>query len=305
MAIPDFQTLMLPVLKEISHAEQKTDGLVDKLSDQFNLSEEERNERLPSGAMTTIRNRIHWSATYLVKAGLLERPQRGMVKITELGARTLAKNPPRIDIKFLEQFEGFQKFRFKQNTKNHNQEDEREIIAETQKTPEDLIGHAYKSFEQSTRDEILDLILKSSPQFFERLILDLFQAMNYGGRGGQGTHVGKTGDGGIDGIIDEDPLGLEKIYLQAKRYAPENKITIDQIRSFAGSLDEKRARKGIFVTTSSFVSSAFDYAKNSPKSLVLIDGEELTRLMYEYDVGVRTVETVKLKKPDIDYFEEL
>ena len=129
--------------------------------------------------------------------------------------------------------------------------------------------------------------------------------MNYGGRGGQSTHVGKTGDGGIDGIINEDPLGLEKIYLQAKRYAPENKINIDQIRSFAGSLDERRARKGIFVTTSSFVSSAYDYAEKSPKSLVLIDGDELTRLMYQYDVGVRIVQTIKLKKPDIDYFEEL
>lgn len=304
MSIPDFQTLMLPVLAEVSLQQQRTEEVVTKMSDLFHLSEQERNEKLPSGAMTTIRNRVHWSATYLVKAGLLERPHRGTLKITDLGKDVLKNKPIKIDIKYLDQFEGFQNFRFKQTPKNESVE-EKEILSTTQKTPEDLIGHAYKSFEQSTRDEILDLILKSSPQFFERLILDLFQAMNYGGRGGQGTHIGKTGDGGIDGIIDEDPLGLEKIYLQAKRYAPENKITIDQIRSFAGSLDEKKARKGIFVTTSSFVSSAYDYTKNSPKSLVLIDGEELTRLMYEYDVGVRTVETVKLKKPDIDYFEEL
>lgn len=260
MAIPDFQTLMLPVLAEVSLQQQRTEEVVTKMSDLFHLSEQERNEKLPSGAMTTIRNRVHWSVTYLVKAGLLERPRRGTLKITDLGKDVLKNKPIKIDIRYLDQFEGFQNFRFKQTPKNESVE-EKEIFSTTQKTPEDLIGHAYKSFEQSTRDEILDLILKSSPQFFERLILDLFQAMNYGGRGGQGTHVGKTGDGGIDGIIDEDPLGLEKIYLQAKRYAPKNKITIDQIKSFAGSLDEKRARKGIFVTTSSFVSSAYDYAK--------------------------------------------
>jgi restriction system protein len=210
-------------------------------------------------------------------------------------------------MKFLEQFPGYIEFKLKSKVRTNDNAsyDDPLPLSSPQKTPEDLIGQAYASFEQSSRDEILEYILKSSPQFFERLILDLFQAMNYGGRGGQSTHVGKTGDGGIDGIINEDPLGLEKIYLQAKRYAPENKINIDQIRSFAGSLDERRARKGIFVTTSSFVSSAYDYAEKSPKSLVLIDGEELTRLMYEYDVGVRTVQTIKLKKADIDYFEEL
>jgi restriction system protein len=171
-------------------------------------------------------------------------------------------------------------------------------------TPEDLISGAYTSYEKTTRDEIIDLILNSSPAFFERLIIDLFKAMGYGGKG-KTTHMGKSGDGGIDGIIDEDPLGLEKIYLQAKRYSPENKIQIDQIRSFSGTLVEQGARKGIFVTTSSFVSSAFDYVERIPQSMILIDGNKLTKLMYEYDVGVRTVDTIKLKKADIDYFEEL
>ncbi len=304
MTIPDFQTCMLPVLQQISKKEQNISEVIDPISDQFNLSEEDRKLRIPSEQTTVIRNRVGWAVTYLVKAGLLERPRRGTVRITELGQRSINESPSKIDIKFLEKFPSFQEFRFKQNTKVPF-EGEKENFLPEQKTPEDLIGHAYKNLEQTTREEILDLILKSSSQFFERLILDLFQAMNYGGRGGNSTHIGKTGDGGIDGIINEDPLGLEKIYLQAKRYASDNKISIDQIRSFAGALDEKRARKGIFVTTSSFVSSAFDYAKNSPKSLILIDGEELTRLMYEYDVGVRTTQTIRLKKPDMDYFEEV
>lgn len=303
MAVPDFQTLMLPVLEEVSKKETGIAELVDCISTRFDLSDEDRNQKLPSGAMSTISNRIQWAGTYLVKAGLLERPARGILKITDLGSDTLKKKPNKIDIKFLENYESFKAFRLRQEDKGGGFEN-KAINSNVQKTPEDLIGHAYKSFEQSIRDDILEQILKSSPQFFEKLILDVFQAMGYGGRG-EVAHVGKSGDGGIDGIINEDPLGLEKIYVQAKRYSPENKINIDQIRSFAGSLDERGARKGIFVTTSSFVDSAYDYASRSPKSLVLIDGEELSKLMYEYDVGVRTVQTIKLKKPDIDYFEEI
>lgn len=306
MAVPDFQTLMLPVLKIVKHGDCDATEVVNRISDEFNLSEEDRNQKIPSGGMPTIRNRVQWALTYLTKANLAERPRRGVFRITDLGEKTLSKNPTKIDMKYLEQFDGYIAFKEKSRTKlNENNHEIKNDLLPSQETPEDLIGHAYESFEQSTKDETLDLILKSSPLFFERLILDLFQAMNYGGRDGTGTHVGKSGDGGIDGIINEDPLGLEKIYLQAKRYAPDNKINIDQIRSFAGSLDERKARKGIFVTTSSFVANAYEYAKNSPKSLVLIDGEELTRLMYEYDVGVRTVQTIKLKKPDMDYFEEL
>lgn len=307
MTVPDFQTLMLPVLKIVSSKDCDATEVTEKISNEFNLSDEDRNQKIPSGTMFTIRNRVQWALTYLTKAELAERPHRGIFRITDIGKSALSANPKKIDMKFLEQYEGYLAFKLKSKMKDNNQsyEDDKSTIASTQKTPEDLIGQAYESFEQSSRDEILDYILSSSPQFFERLILDLFQAMNYGGRGGKSTHVGKTGDGGIDGIINEDPLGLEKIYLQAKRYAADNKINIDQIRSFAGSLDERKARKGIFVTTSSFVSSAYAYAESSPKSLVLIDGEELTRLMYEYDVGVRTVQTIKLKKPDMDYFEEL
>jgi restriction system protein len=306
MAVPDFQTIMLPVLKIVRQGDCDASEVVNKISDEFKLSEEDRNQKIPSGGMPTIRNRVQWALTYLTKANLAERPKRGIFRITDLGEKTLSKNPTKIDMKYLEQFDGYLAFKEKSGKKlNENNNHVKNDLLPSQETPEDLIGHAYESFEQSTKDEILELILKSSPLFFERLILDLFQAMNYGGRGGDASHVGRTGDGGIDGIINEDPLGLEKIYLQAKRYNVDNKISIDQIRSFAGALLDKRARKGIFVTTSSFVASAYEYANNSTHSIVLIDGEELTRLMYEYDVGVRTVQTIKLKKPDMDYFEEL
>jgi restriction system protein len=302
MAVPDFQTLMLPVLETVPETEISVGDLVEAISNKVNLSDEDRIERIPSGKISRISSRVQWAGTYLVKAGLLERPRRGYLKITTQGKDTLKEKPPRIDINFLNRFESFKVFREASGSANENEENK--SADENKKTPEDLIGESYSLIEKTAREEILDMILNSSPQFFERVLLDLFQAMGYGGRG-KATHVGKSGDGGIDGIIDEDPLGLEKIYLQAKRYAVENKISIDQIRSFAGSLDEQGATKGIFVTTSSFVSNAYEYAKRSPKSLILIDGNELTSLMYEYDVGVRTVQTIKIKKPDIDYFEDL
>ena len=300
MAVPDYQTLMLPVLEDVAKKATDAPSLINRISDLYNLSQDEREQLLPSKKDTTISNRVRWAATYLAKAGLLERPERGRLQITELGKKVIKSNPGKIDNNFLDQFEDFRIFRNKQDISNSNTQ----TTLQSSQTPEDLISNAYANLEQAVRDEILENITKSSPLFFERLILDLFKAMGYGSRG-ESAHVGKTGDGGIDGIINEDPLGLEKVYLQAKRYAPDNKISVDQIRSFAGSLDERGARKGIFVTTSSFATPAHDYAERSPKSLVLIDGDELTSLMYEYDVGVRTVQTIKIKKPDIDYFEDL
>lgn len=295
---------MLPVLETVSDSELSVGDLVEKISNKINLSDEDRSERIPSGKISKISSRVQWAGTYLVKAGLLERPKRGHLKITAIGHDALMSNPVRIDINYLNRYDSFKVFRERDEGSTEEQDNAKLQNIQEQKTPEDVIGAAYQQVERAVRDEILEAILKSSPQFFEKLILDLFYAMGYGGRGKR-THVGKTGDGGIDGIIDEDPLGLEKIYLQAKRYASENKISIDQIRSFSGSLDDMRAKKGIFVTTSSFVASAYEYVERSPKNLILIDGNELTRLMYEYDVAVRVEQTIKIKKPDMDYFEEI
>ena len=299
MPVPDYQSLMHPLLELVNTADKSVSQYVDGLADKFDLTEEEKEETIPSGGQSLIRNRAQWAATYLVKAGLLERPERGVLSITKSGKELIGQNISKIDNELLGKYEGFKNFR-----NASEQDNSQEVELKSNSTPEDLISSAYKSYQTNTKQEVLDLILDSSPLFFERLIIDLFKAMGYGGRG-KSTHMGKSGDGGIDGIIDEDPLGLEKIYLQAKRYSPDNKIQIDQIRSFSGSLVEQGANKGIFVTTSSFVNSAYGYANKIPQSLVLIDGNELTKLMYQYDVGVRTVETVRLKKADIDYFEEV
>ena len=302
MGVPDFQSLMLPLMEICADSDQEVQSYVNKLANKFNLTEEERSQTIPSGKQTVIKNRAQWAATYLSKAGLLKRPKTGVIAITEAGLGVLKTNPDRIDINYLMNFESFRKFKTRRNQANDSNDKAEQSTDEA--TPEDLISKAFENYEQTTKDEILELILGCSPAFFEILIIDLFKSMGYGGKG-KSTHIGKSGDGGIDGIIDEDPLGLEKIYLQAKRYAPENKINIDQIRSFSGSLHEQGARKGIFVTTSSFVSSAYEYADRNPQSIILIDGEQLTQLMYQYDVGVRTVDTIRLKKPDADYFEEV
>ncbi len=305
MPLPqNYQDLMLPALKAIEKKPVAIKDLLSEISDSLKLSDEERAQKVGKGNYTKIYTQLNWAIAYMFQAGLIDRPQRGWVSITQEGAKVLASNPSKIDNEFLKKFPSFVSFvmRSKEDQKN-NQDKPDQQVTESQ-TPEELIDVSVSQLQDSTRKEILDLILQSSPSFFERLILDLFTAMGYGGKD-QSSHVGRSGDGGIDGIINEDPLGLDKIYLQAKRYKSDNKINIEQIRSFAGSLEERGANKGIFVTTSSFVQSAFDYVNKISKSIILIDGEKLTDLMYQYDVGVRTVQILKIKKPDIDYFEEL
>ena len=211
---------------------------------------------------------------------------------------------PRIDNKFLEQFQGFQEFQGRAKDKGKPQALNQlatSNISETVATPEEQIEIASQEMNSALRDELLTRILNTDPTFFEKVIIDLMLAMGYGASG-SGQHLGKTNDGGIDGIINEDPLGLDVVFLQAKRYAPGNNIGVEKIREFAGSLDEKGAVKGVFVTTSSFAQGARNYAERSPKRLILIDGEELTRLLVRYGVAVRTFRTVELKKIDLDYF---
>jgi restriction system protein len=304
MPIPDFQTLMLPILKLATEGEQSNKDCIKIISDQFSLSPEEREELLPSGKQTIIANRVLWAVTYMVKAGLIERPKRGTFTATDRGQSVIKKNPERIDSKFLEQSPEFREFQNK--SKDHLKYKE---VASSDKvgssdaiaTPEEQIEIASKEMTSALRDELLDRIIKANPTFFEKLIIDLMMAMGYG-TSGSGQHLGKTNDGGIDGIINEDPLGLDVVFLQAKRYAPGNNIGVEKIREFAGSLDERGAVKGVFVTTSSFAQGARLYAERSHKRLILIDGEELTRLLVRYGVGVRTFRTVELRKIDLDYF---
>jgi restriction system protein len=303
MAIPDYQTLMLPVLTLAAKRELTNKACVESIADQFSLSPEEREQLLPSGKQTIIASRVHWAVTYMAKAGLIDRPRRGTLTATDLGRQILRQNLQRIDNKFLGQFQGFQEFQSRSREKGKQILGQlvESNISETAATPEEQIEIASQALNSALRDELLTKIVTADPTFFEKVIIDLMLAMGYGAAG-SGQHLGKSNDGGVDGIINEDPLGLDVVFLQAKRYAPGNNIGVEKIREFAGSLDERGAVKGVFVTTSNFAQGARNYAERSPKRLILIDGEELTRLLVRYGVAVRTFRTVELKKIDLDYF---
>jgi restriction system protein len=239
----------------------------------------------------------------MVQAGLLQRPRRGIIVATDRGRKTLKDFPDRIDNDVLCRFPEFLKFRERSRVKAMATDGEPVLLpmSADKDTPEERIEAAYEELNSTLREELLSRITKADPTFFEHLIIDLMIAMGYGGPG-SGHHLGKTSDGGIDGIVNEDPLGLNFVFLQAKRYAPGSGIGVDKIREFAGSLDERGAVKGVFVTTSHFAPQAKAYAERSHKRLILIDGEELTRLLVRYGVGVRTSRTIELKRVDQDYF---
>lgn len=302
MAIPDFQTLMLPTLRLAMEGEVRVRDLVERIATQFGLTEEERAERLPSGRQETIVNRVSWAVVYLARAGLLGRVRRGVYCITERGRSVLAKPPERIDIRFLSQFEGFEEFR------TGNTSGEAAAVEPTPAlaagTPDERIEAGFEESNAALRNELIERVRTMDPTGFEKLIVDLMLGMGYGA-GGSGQHLGRTNDGGIDGVINEDVLGLDIIYLQAKRYAEGSAIGVDKIREFAGSLDERGATKGVLVTTSHFAPQSRAYAQRSPKRLILIDGEELTRLLVHHGVGVRVYRELQLKRLDTDYFDTL
>lgn len=304
MAIPDYQTLMLPVLElAADKKEHSIREAIDTLSDKFRLSDPERTELLPSGQQYIFENRVGWARTYLKKAGLLKTTKRSFFQITDEGTRVLDSKLKQIDIKYLQQFPQFLEFRTKKKPK--------EIVhawithvdgVETQ-TPQELIEFGYQKIRNDLAQDILMSIKDCSPRFFERLVVELLLKMGYGGsRIDAGEAIGQSGDGGIDGIIKEDKLGLDVIYLQAKRW--EGVVGSKEIRNFVGSLVGKKATKGVFITTSSFTNDALDYIETVNHKVVLIDGEKLTQLMFEYNLGLQTINTYDIKRIDIDYFTE-
>lgn len=300
MAVPDFQTLMLPVLEIIQRRQIVTRDLIGRIEDMFDLSEEERGEMLPSGRQRTIANRTHWAVAYLFKAGLVERVSRGVYRITEEGKAVIGQQPDRIDLPYLtSRYEDIRRFREKSNDKK--------IVSKeadnSDDTPEQVIETAIREIDDLLAAEILTQVQSIHFRKFELLIIDLMTAMGYGAQGSS-RHVGEAGDGGIDGVISEDKLGLDVVYLQAKRYAPDKKIGPEQIRGFIGALSIRRASKGVFVTTSAFTAAAEQEAKMSGQRIILIDGEMLAMLMIRYGVGVRTVRAVEIKEIDLNYFEE-
>ncbi|HEV2562643.1 MAG TPA: restriction endonuclease [Rhizomicrobium sp.] len=304
MAIPDFQTLMLPVLRLASEGEARISDAVDRLANDFALSPEERSQLLPSGRQTTFANRVHWAKSYLGKAGLIELTRRAHFKITDKGRSVLAEQPARIDIHFLGRFPEFQQFR----------ETERQTISvagggevqdDTALTPDEVMRTAHRQLDATLAGDLLEKIAAGTPAFFESLIIRLLIAMGYGGTTTdiEKALVGGSGDGGVDGVIDQDALGLDRIYIQAKRYKDGNNVGPGAIRDFFGSLDRFKANKGLFVTTSTFSPSARETAELLSKRIVLIDGAQLARLMIRHDVGCRVEETLHIKKLDEEFFE--
>jgi restriction system protein len=303
MAIPDFQTLMLPLLV-ISYDKQEHTVVhaIEQLSTQFNLSEGEKTEILPSGAQYRFDNRVHWAITYLSKSGLLERTGRGKFRITQLGIKAIEEKPIKMDKEYLSKYEGYREFRKRRNISD-SEEKVGGDLEEAIQTPDEAIDEAYQRLRSDLAQDLLDKIRKVEPRFFETLVVDLLLAMGYGGsRVDAGQIVGKTGDGGIDGIINQDKLGLDVVYIQAKRWDGHN-VGSQDLRAFVGAISGRKANKGVFITTSSFTQDAKSYIKDVQQKIVLIDGEQLAQLMIDHEIGVTTSRKYEVKKIDNDYFE--
>jgi restriction system protein len=305
VAIPDFQTLMLPLLRQLADGrEHAFADLVEALSEEFDVTPSERRQLLPSGGYPVMRNRVGWARTYLRKAELIESTRRGYCRITERGGSVFAEGPGRIDISFLQRFPEFRKFRAHRHDRPTPDESAtRTLDASAIETPEEAMEEAHQRLREDLEAELLLQVQSCSPSFFERLVVELLVQMGYGGTlRDAGQAVGRSGDGGIDGIIKEDRLGLDLIYLQAKRW--EGTVGRPEIQRFAGALQGHRARKGVFITTSEFTREAEDYVKAIDPKLVLIDGSTLARLMIDHGVGVSTERSYEVKKIDSDYFSE-
>jgi len=307
MAIPSFQDLMLPVLTLASEGEMRVPVAADIIADRLKLTQEEREAMLRSGKQPLLHNRIHWSKFYMHKAGLIDVPRRGVFTASAAGRKVLASGLAKIDLDYLRTIPQFADYYRQYGTGGDAGNDE-DLITNSptaEITPEEQIDAAHHLVTSALRADLLTRVLDQSPSFFERLIVELLVAMGYGGSHEDAARqLGKSGDGGIDGVIDEDRLGLDRIYVQAKRYAPGTSVGRPEVQGFVGSLVGVGASKGVFVTTSTFSSHANGYANGLPQRVILIDGARLTELMVEFDVGVRVSRTIKVKRLDEDFFSD-
>jgi restriction system protein len=303
MTVPDYQSVMLPLLKALGDGEEHgLHEVIETLADQFELTDEERRELLPSGRQAKFDNRVGWSRTYLKKAGLLESTGRGKFRINDRGLAVLRENPQDINVKYLKQFPEFLEFHGGSSKDDDN--DLNDDASDKTKTPEEILETSYQDLRRDLAQDLLDRIMGCTPDFFEKLVVDLLVSMGYGGsRKDAGEAVGRSGDGGIDGIIKEDKLGLDAVYIQAKRW--EGTVGRPMVQAFAGSLMGNRAGKGVMITTSQFSKDANNYVRTiqQPK-IVLIGGEQLAQFMIDHDIGVADVATYRVKKVDLDYFGE-
>jgi restriction system protein len=310
MPIPDYQALMLPVLKLAAKGETSAPEVEEKIADEFSLTRELREQLLPSGRQRILLNRVHWAKFYMTKAGLLDSPKRGRFIASASGRALLASNPDRIDVQRLLAYPSFKEFyKSGQSPKVETIElpdaGSLSVPANLTATPEEQIESAYAAMQSALKGDLLQRILANSPSFFEELIVELLVAMGYGGsRLSAATQLGRSGDGGVDGVINEDRLGLDRVYVQAKRYKAGTAVGRPDVQSFVGSLVGLGATKGVFVTTSTFSSQAVDYARHLRERVILIDGQRLAELMTEHNVGVRVSRAVEFKRIDEDFFSE-
>ena len=306
MAIPDYQSLMRPVLRMAACGEVRVRDAYEALADELALSEDERAEMLPSGRQRTFDNRVHWAKTYLSQAGLLRSTRRGYFTATDRGREALLDEGAAIDKAYLKRFEEFRDFQQRSRDRQRPAETAagEAAEAETAETPTEMLQRAFATVNESLAEDLIERVVAAEPAFFEQMIVTLLIAMGYGGSSSDaGRALGRSGDGGVDGVIDQDPLGVDQIYVQAKRYAPGNAVGAGQVRDFFGALNIRRASKGILVTTSSFTEDAVRTTRDLGQRIVLIDGHRLAQLMIRYNVGCREEEVLRVKKVDEEFFE--
>ncbi|TSC25859.1 restriction endonuclease [Corallococcus sp. Z5C101001] len=307
MPVPDYQSLMLPLLERLADGQEHLVREVrEEVALALRLSEAERTELLPSGKQAVFDNRLGWAKTYMDKAGLLRSVRRGVFQITERGKNVLDQKPAALDTEALLRFDGFKDF-VTRGTEGDVADAPRTAldvpVDSAAITPEEALERAYKDLRKKTEAELLAATLQSSPRFFERLVVELLVKMGYGGSlEDAGKALGGSHDGGVDGMIKEDPLGLDVIYIQAKRW--QNTVGRPDVQGFAGSLEGERARKGVFITTSNFSKEAREYVARIDKKIVLIDGARLSGLMFDFGIGVNAVGSYELKRVDSDFFSE-
>jgi restriction system protein len=302
MAIPDYQTLMLPLLRLAGdNREHSIREAIDRLSNEFNLTDDEKKELLSSGKQEVFNNRVGWARTYLKKAGLIEITRWGYFRITERGIELLKKNVPKIDVRLLYKYPEFREFKsFKLESKKTGEVEK----VEGGGTPKEDLEDAYQKITNELAKDLLQELKTVSPTQFEHIVVDLLVKMGYGGSYKDAAKaIGGVGDEGVDGVINEDRLGLSAIYVQAKRWQNKS-VGHRDIRDFSGALDLKHAEKGVFITTSGFNKNARESADRSSKRIILIDGNQLAKLMIEYNVGVTSEDTLEVKRVDKDYFVE-
>jgi len=302
MGIPDYQSVMLPLLKLTADGlEHRFRDVVNDLAEAFKLGDEERKETLPSGGLL-FDNRVGWARTYLKKAGLLSYPRRLFIQITDRGKKVLTENPKRIDVRLLQRFPEFVDFQAPKKTGRADTASE--LRDESNETPEELLAAGYLRLRKQLESDILDRVKSCTPDFFERMVVRLLTAMGYGGSlADAGKAIGKAGDGGIDGVIKEDKLGLDLLFIQAKKW-DETTVGRPEIQKFVGALYGRKAKKGIFITTSAFSKDAKDYAEGLESRVILIDGRLLAELMFDHGIGVSTANSYLVKRIDSDFFDD-